>query len=530
MTLSALQEMSAGPAGLWHYCPETDEVTWSGEALRVLNRTDAQIPVGLRDFLGLCQDDEQVRVAGLMRDAILTGKPFDTQTWFRDVGGRTWPVRVSGAPAPEGRRAVSGFVLDLSQADASARAQEAASEEAHAANRAKSEFLAMMSHEIRTPMNAILGMLDLLQSTPLAGDQRAHLDLAQDSARALLSIIDDILDFSRLDAGRMDLEAIEFDCAQIVHSAVSILKPRAQDKGLELAAQVAPVVPGVLRGDPGRVRQILLNLLSNAIKFTEMGSVCVSVSAVTLDKTVARLRFEVRDTGIGIPETVRMRLFSKFIQADSSIRRRYGGSGLGLAISKQLVELMHGAIGVTSTEGVGSTFWFELPLARSDREHLPGRAARPGVAHTDKPLSILVAEDNAMNQTVIRAMLDRLGHQCEVVSNGKQAVRRAQAGHFDLVLMDIEMPELDGVMATKILRMLPDPVSRLPIIALTANALSGQREQYLAAGITDYVSKPIDATALAETIERCRSDRAGTPRPAPTPKREGLRDLVRSLG
>jgi CheY-like chemotaxis protein/anti-sigma regulatory factor (Ser/Thr protein kinase) len=368
---------------------------------------------------------------------------------------------------------------------------------AEAANHAKSQFLANMSHEIRTPLNGLLGMVHVIEREGLPAEQAQRLNIVRDSGQSLLAILNDILDLSKIEAGQIELEARDFDLQSIVDEACQPFVDLAAEKTLAVSMTVTPRAQGCWRGDDMRIRQVLGNLVSNAVKFTASGAI-----AVTVERVAEGLAFAVADTGMGVAPEALPRLFDKFVQADASTTRRFGGSGLGLAICRELVEAMGGRLEAESAEGVGSTFTFVLPLTKvSDEQVLAVREA-PRAAPENLEAKVLAADDNPVNQLLLQALLQPLGVQLTQVGDGRAAVAAWQAEHFDVVLMDIQMPEMDGVEATRAIRALEAQSGRphTPILALSANVMRHQVSEYLAAGMDGFIPKPIEPATFIQAV------------------------------
>ncbi len=485
------QALQSVQAGVWSF-DRARGTSWSSpQAVQIVGKPllRADFDDGVWDIVA---PEEVAVLRALPRDPVtgLRGLNRDTRI-IRPDGTARW-IHCTGVPLSDGR--IVGLLMDVTARKVQELDLAEARQRAEDATAAKSRFIASMSHEIRTPLNGVLAMAAALERTPLETDQRRMLDVMHRSGRQLLAMLDDVLDFAKIEADSIVLEAEAFDLAANVEAVAALFRESAREKALTLGVHMAPETRGLFIGDALRLRQVLQNFVSNAVKFTERGGVMVRV-----EMAGERLRIAVDDTGIGIGAAQAGRLFERFAQADGSITRRYGGTGLGLAIARELARLMGGDVGVQSTPGVGSTFWFEAPLPR----------APAGVAATQapaRPLRILAAEDNPGNRLVLETLLAQAGLAADFAVDGAEAIEAARLRAYDIVLMDLQMPRVDGVEAARAIRALGGPNADVPIVALTANTQAESLAACRAAGMCGHVAKPIAPAALYAAITAALSD------------------------
>lgn len=503
-----------------------DRLAYCNERYRRYHQTSADILVPGRSFeeiIRTCAERGQYPEAnGRIDDWVaerMNAHRSGNADFIQQTDAGRW-LRIIERVTPKGFRI--GFRIDITELyEAKAAAENA--------NRAKSDFLANMSHEIRTPMNGILGMTEVLLDTPLSAEQREYLSIVKSSGDSLLAIINDILDFSKIEAGRLELENIPFELAKTISAVVANQRARATAKGLTVDLQLADELPALVVGDPVRLGQVITNLLGNAIKFTETGRIGIALRCLeVLPSGDRRLEVSVSDSGIGIAQDKLDSIFEAFVQSDSSVTRQYGGTGLGLAISQRLVSRLGGTLKVASVLGQGSTFSFDfLVSAAPSGESSAARQGAPQMAEDPAPqraLDVLLVEDNKVNQRLTAAILGKAGHRVSVASNGFEALDRLAAGRFDVALMDLHMPELDGTQTVQLIRQREAlDASHLPIIALTANAMAGDRERCLAIGMDDYLPKPFKRTQLLEIVAHwgCRATTRPSVGAVDTPRSPG---------
>jgi signal transduction histidine kinase/FixJ family two-component response regulator len=520
----------------------------AGPNFRVTRVADRALEHGInpKELVGLDQliDGDAPAAIEKRLEVLARHAPFKDLRYDYAGDDRLLILSLSGTPKFDEKGAFCGYrgsardITPQLRAEAEQRAARFAAEQA---NNAKSAFLANMSHEIRTPMNGVLGMVQILRQTKLNDEQGQMCEIISHSGSALLQSLNDTLDFSKLEAGKIELETVDCCLTDVVSDIVSLMRHTAEPKGISLVFEHGPIASPWVVGDPTRLRQILLNLIANGIKFSERGGVMIGLEAEETEGAVGkRLKFvlSVTDHGIGMSAEDQRLLFRRFSQADASSTRRFGGTGLGLAITQELVKLMGGKISVESKVGEGSTFTvrLELPLA-SHQGVVVESESEPACDGPVTRLNVLVAEDDSVNRLVIRMIMQAQGHKVTLVENGQEAIDAVLATPYDLVLMDVMMPGTDGVTATRRIRESAAPAGSIPIIALTANAMKGDRDTYLAAGMNAYVSKPIDKKLLFSTIEQVLGVRAWNEiepesLPAIAPSAEGLgqlEDFISSL-
>jgi signal transduction histidine kinase/CheY-like chemotaxis protein len=485
--------------GSWEWDVAADTIVWTDELYEMFDVDRETFEASYGAYLGLVHPEDRARVDGIVQASFATGEPFvfDHRVPRRDGDVRTlhsWGEVQRDADARTVKMVgTCQDVTDVRRTEARLRESE---ERAVSASRQKSQFLANMSHEIRTPLNGVVGMTELLADSALTPTQREHVNALHGATTSLLHLLNDVLDVSKIEAGKLTFETVDCDLPALVAEMLALFRIAADAKGVVLTGHVAASLRCV-RTDPTRLKQILGNLVGNGVKFTERGAVELRVTAHG-----DRLRFTIADTGIGIAPEDQARLMSPFEQGDPSTSRRFGGTGLGLAISRDLAELMGGTIAFTSAPGIGTTFVVELPLQRGTAPRVRALPARPKPSTSRRGGRALLADDTPVNQLVARAMLERAGWSVEVVDNGQEALDALERESFDVVILDCQMPVLDGFATARAIRALPEPVRGVPILAMTGSAMAEDRQRCIDAGMDDYIAKPISLVSLDEAMRR----------------------------
>ncbi len=503
--------------GSWHLDLSTNVVTWTSEMYRMFNADPSQPPPSYDVQARIFAPESWNKLTAAVANTVETGTPYELELQIRRIDGSDGCILARGervCDATDKAVAVQGIAMDITLQKEAERLINEARQAAEAANVAKSTFLANMSHEIRTPLNAITGMAHILRRSGLTPEQAGKLDKIENAGNHLLNIINDVLDLSKIEAGKFVLEEASIRVETMLGNIASMLDQKASDKGLRFQVETVSL-PHNLYGDPTRLQQALLNYASNALKFTERGQITLRVKEEAQTDETATLRFEVEDTGIGIAPEVLTKLFSAFEQADNSTTRKYGGTGLGLAITKRIAEVMGGTTGVTSVPGRGSTFWFSAVLRKGPQAAVESaiviaglEAAEQAIQHGHAGQRILLAEDEPINREIALMLLEDVGLQVDVAEDGQQAVEMARSAHYALILMDMQMPKLNGLEATQLIRQLPGYQS-VPIIAITANAFAENKARCLTAGMNDFLSKPFRPKELFAILLRALNQRDG---------------------
>jgi PAS domain S-box-containing protein len=490
--------------GNWEYDLQSGELYWSDEVYRIMGLEKEKFRPSFRNFLGLVHPEDLVKVKQFMKASTASTYSMDFRiitpdTKMKYVNGQGYTVYKNNQPL----RYIS-TIQDITQHKLIQNELEQAKELAEQSVKVKEQFLANMSHEIRTPLNGIMGFARLLEDTSLSREQQEYVRVLRTSGDNLLHIINDILDLSKIASGKIEFEEISFVMRDVVNSAFVLMKSKADEKGLSFHHSIDKKIPDSVVGDPLRLNQILLNLISNSIKFTEDGRVDVQVKLLAEDRKTAVLGFTVKDTGIGIPQDKIGTIFESFTQASTNTTRKYGGTGLGLTISKQLIELQGGVIEVSSEEGVGTTFTFSLKFSKTSAHvrESTGTPAQPQDSINTRQLHILLAEDNPINQLLTKTVLGKWGFKLDMVENGLQVIEMMKKNNYDLVLMDLQMPEMDGYETTTYIRNKLGN-KKIPIIAMTADAMKGEAEKCMSAGMNNFISKPFEPEVLYYMIIGC---------------------------